>query len=135
MSCAVTSGGWKPGQSGNAHGMNRKYRQLIAHCRVQSRAMADRLIECANDHDAPWSARIAAATAILDRAWGKPKETVEIAGDSGVPMLTIRIVDPNGSESGETITINAAPEAAQPALEASTAPASDSFTLSFGRGK
>jgi hypothetical protein len=85
--------------------------------------MAERLIQCANDPSAPWSARIQAAVSVLDRAWGKAPERIELAGDSGQPMLVIRIVDPGG-ESGETIELGAAePQSGE------------GFTLRLGNGK
>jgi hypothetical protein len=37
-----------------------------------------RLIAIVDDPEAPYSAHIAAASAVLDRAWGKAKQSVEI---------------------------------------------------------
>ncbi len=36
------------------------------------------LVEIMRDQDAPVQARVSAATQVLDRAWGKPKETLEL---------------------------------------------------------
>lgn len=91
--------------------------------------MADTLIACAKDSDAPWSARIAAAASVLDRAWGKPKEQVEISNESGVPMLTLRFVDPNGVAADETVTLLTTDQAG------AGAPAEAEFALTFRRGK
>ena len=60
--------------------------------------MAETLVKCALDESAPWPARISAAVSVLDRAWGKPKDTG--AGDApGVPALRIEFVS---SETNET---------------------------------
>jgi hypothetical protein len=44
--------------------------------------------------------RMAAADALADRGYGKPKDTVEITGENGGPISVIRrvIVDPDESE-------------------------------------
>ena len=67
------------------------------------------------DKNQPGHVRLAAASAVLDRAWGKPKEQVEVSNEAGIPMLTLRFVNPDGGEADETITIT---QPAQPALEA-----------------
>lgn len=123
---------WQPGQSGNYRGYDRAHRATIRKCRIASPEMAQRLIDCANDRTAPWAARISAAVSVLDRAWGKPKEQVELHNESGVPMLTLRFIDPHGVAADETVTITMPQEAlaAPPG-----APAPDDFTLSFGKRK
>lgn len=43
------------------------------------------------------SARVAAATALLDRGWGRPRQAVEHSGEGGGPVVvsvTHEIVDP-----------------------------------------
>lgn len=47
-------------------------------------AALDTLSKAMTAERAPWAARISAATAILDRGWGKPVQT--IAGDSDAPI-------------------------------------------------
>ena len=55
--------------------------------------------------DCPPAARVAAATALLDRGWGKPAQA-HVGGDEGDPAIkvdqniTVTIVDPNGGEQG-----------------------------------
>ena len=41
------------------------------------------LQEIMEDKKAPPAARVSAATAVLDRGWGKPGQAVEIAGEIG----------------------------------------------------
>jgi len=95
---------WKPGQSGNQNGRPRKYCDLLRLTRAATPEAVKILKECMRDTQAPWPARVTAATALLDRAWGKPKEHVEVESVS-TSLLRIEIVDPNGHVD-ETITIN-----------------------------
>lgn len=44
-----------------------------------------------NQDEAPHAARVSAATALLDRGWGKPTQT--IAGDSENPLEAIHRVE------------------------------------------
>lgn len=46
------------------------------------------LVGIMNQPNAPEAARIAAATAILDRGWGKPKQAI-IGGDEDDPALKV----------------------------------------------
>ena len=57
-------------------------------CRINSLEMAETLIACAKDASAPWPSRIAAAV----RAWGKPKEHLQLDGE-GAALLRIQFVD------------------------------------------
>ena len=47
---------------------------------------------------APAAARVAAATAILDRGWGKPSQVMEHAGAVKVDQIVRTIVDPKPSD-------------------------------------
>src|SRR5262245_36336791 len=47
------------------------------------------LVAIATDEDAPPAARVAAATAILDRAHGKPVQAIEGTGEGGAISLQI----------------------------------------------
>ncbi len=53
-----------------------------AHVKVFARPYTEEavtiLVEIMRDHEAPVQARVSAATQVLDRAWGKPKETLEL---------------------------------------------------------
>jgi hypothetical protein len=44
-----------------------------------------------NEPSAPHSARVSAATALLDRGWGKPSQT--ISGDPDNPLVTIKRIE------------------------------------------
>lgn len=66
-----------------------------------------------NQSDAPPAARVSAASAILDRGWGKPAQAV-IGGDDDEPAVKIDaiirriIVEPNGHQDGEGVSPAAA---------------------------
>lgn len=47
-----------------------------------------------NEKKSPAAARVAAASAILDRGWGKPKQDVEHTGELRVTKVEVEIVDP-----------------------------------------
>lgn len=74
-----------------------------------------------NDAEAPWPSRVAAANALLDRAWGEPKEHVQIDGEGGTPLLRIQFVD---AVDTTTVTVQA-PTAASEFSE------DDTLRLSF----
>ena len=44
------------------------------------------LVDVLRDQEAPHAARISAANSILDRAFGKPRQEVEHAGDAAQPL-------------------------------------------------
>jgi hypothetical protein len=54
------------------------------------------LIGICNDPKATAPARVSAATAILDRAWGKPTQPTEISGPDGgaIPTINVTFVKP-----------------------------------------
>ena len=67
-------------------------------------AAVETLAEIMQDSNAPPAARVSAANALLDRAWGKPRQELEHAGNTAEPLqILIRhfsddadIISPNG---------------------------------------
>ena len=56
-----------------------------------SDAALETLVEIMGDTDATAAARIAAANAILDRGYGRPRQALEHSGsDDGPPIIVIR---------------------------------------------
>ena len=45
----------------------------------------------------PASARVAAATALLDRGWGRPPQAVNVRGNDGGPIV-IRMIPPDDDQ-------------------------------------
>lgn len=67
-----------PGQrSINPAGRPAIIRDIREAAKGHTRQALNTLISVMNDLDAPQGARIAAATAILDRGWGKPQQSLE----------------------------------------------------------
>jgi len=53
--------------------------------------MAETLIRCALDEDAPWPSRVAAACAVLDRSLGKPAANQQQHGSESETIGALRI--------------------------------------------
>ena len=68
---------FRKGQSGNPSGRPKLPRDLVAAAKAHSVEMLDVLITLARDANTPPSARITAATAVLDRGHGKPTVSIE----------------------------------------------------------
>ncbi len=68
---------WKKGQSGNPNGRPKVVGELRDLAREHTPTALRALIEVAGSRSAPESARVAAATAILDRGYGKPLQQIE----------------------------------------------------------
>jgi len=58
-------------------------------CPEYTEAALQTLVAIATDEKAPPAARVAAATAILDRAHGKPVQAIEGTGEGGAISLQI----------------------------------------------
>ena len=66
---------FQPGQSGNPRADGRKSNFAIAElCRKHTEAAISALVAIMENSDALPAARVSAAAAILDRAWGKPAQ-------------------------------------------------------------
>jgi hypothetical protein len=66
------------GQSGNPRGRPRRDYDLAELARVQTPAALATLAEIMSDKSAQPSARVAAASAILDRGWGKAPQSLDL---------------------------------------------------------
>ncbi len=83
-------GGARPGAGrpkGAKNKLNEATKQSLWELAMQAAPDAlQTLIEVSKDRTAPPAARISAATSILDRALGKPKQAVEHSGPEGDPI-------------------------------------------------
>ena len=84
------------GKSGNPGGRPKALREVVDLARKATPTAIATLKRIASDRSAPPAAQVSAAVALLDRAWGKPKQPLD--GDwDGAPMdhtLRIELVRP-----------------------------------------
>ena len=88
---------FRPGKSGFAGQQPRGYRVTLTAARKASPAAMEAIIECMQDPNAPWPARIKACELILERAWGKPDQRL-LRDEEGISSLSIKFVAPDGTE-------------------------------------
>ena len=77
MSTSSHSSRWQKGQSGNPGGRPKVIGDLQEQARQWSGEALDALREVATSKDAPPSARVSAAVALLDRGYGKPPQAID----------------------------------------------------------
>jgi hypothetical protein len=81
------------GKSGNPSGRPKNLlpdgRSLADLCKAETPKAVQALIGVLDDAQAPHSAVVSAATAILDRGWGRPKQEIEHSGEIGGLAETI----------------------------------------------
>lgn len=83
---------FQPGQSGNPKGRAAENAEIKALARQHTSAAIEALAAALTDP----KQRVAAAVALLDRAYGKPVQ--QVTGEDGVPLLgnvTINFVKPD----------------------------------------
>jgi hypothetical protein len=86
MSGGQRSTSWKRGQSGNRSGRPKRAetieaRKIVADVKAAARELTPKALatleQVMDDPKAPPAARVGAATAVLDRAWGRPTQSIE----------------------------------------------------------
>lgn len=75
---------WKPGQSGNPGGRHKGIAEVAAAARECTEVAITALREVAQS--GPPAARVAAASALLDRGYGRPQQAVHVSQDGGDPL-------------------------------------------------
>ena len=100
---------WAPGKTGNPGGRPRIMAAVRDIARKSTTLAIETLRTLAADQDAPHAARVSAATALLDRGWGKPmqghtvmavaapKSMRELADEELMAMMEKRVTLPHGS--------------------------------------
>jgi hypothetical protein len=92
---APTAGSWKPGQSGNPSGRPKGRQSDILARTAKQRAELyvdqafNLLSKAVRDKDSPMAARVSAANAILDRAYGKAPQDVNVRGSVEYHIISL----------------------------------------------
>lgn len=77
MTARNPKGQFPPGVSGNPGGRSKALADVQELARAHTAENIEGLMAIANDPKAPAQARVAARVAVLDRAWGKPTQSVQ----------------------------------------------------------
>lgn len=89
-------GRWVKGQSGNPKGRPVKDRSLSAICRTFTEEAVETLVEVMRTGDKPME-RVAAATVLLDRGWGRPSQQMDVT----IELQKLPAIDRPALESRE----------------------------------
>lgn len=74
---------FKAGQSGNPGGRPKGNARVRDLAQAQTENAIATLVSVMEDKAAPPAARVSAATAVLDRGWGKPAQPIDGDGEGG----------------------------------------------------
>lgn len=69
---------WTKGKSGNPGGRSKALVEVKALAQQHTESAVQALADIVLDTDAPPAARVAAASVILDRGWGKPTQQMDV---------------------------------------------------------
>jgi Family of unknown function (DUF5681) len=102
------------GQSGNPGGRPKELRDVIELARSHGPEAIKTLADIMNNDQSPPAARVGAATAILDRGYGKPPQTIDanvnvpdqLSDDEQRALLSALDDESGDPESGPDSTIN-----------------------------
>lgn len=90
---AAQRGGKRPGAGRKPGRVSAAKRNLSDMAKDYAKAALATLVDVHSDKQAPHSARVSAATAILDRAYGKPSQSHEHSGPGGAPIQTMDVTN------------------------------------------
>ena len=87
----MARGQFQPGTSGNPGGRPKDIGRVKELARKHTAEAIATLAAIMRDDKEPAAARVRAAEAMLDRAWGRPETTANVAGADGGPV-TFQVV-------------------------------------------
>ncbi len=88
---ACKARGFQKGRSGNPKGRPPIIREVQEMAKELTPALISNLFEIATDNRANASARVQASVALLDRGWGRPKQSVDVKVDHNASGLAAAI--------------------------------------------
>lgn len=80
---------FQPGQSGNPGGRPKALKAVEDAARTHTEEAIATLAAICRNKDAPEAARVAAANALLDRGWGKPRQPTEAINQRELVTLVV----------------------------------------------
>ena len=91
---ARSSTSFQPGTSGNPGGRPKGLSEVIALAREHTELAITTLVDIAKQTKAAPAARVAAASALLDRGWGKPAQAIQATTTNASAVVMLDKGDP-----------------------------------------
>ena len=92
------------GVSGNPGGRPKEIQEIVDLARQACPAAIRTLKEITLDENAPPAARVHAANSLLDRGYGKPKETVDLTGKISLEALVLASMEHRAPAQSNAVT-------------------------------
>lgn len=89
-------GGARPGAGRKKGAVSQARREIAEMAKDHAQAALQVLVSVANSAKSPAAARVSAATAILDRGYGKPRQSVEVDGSFAGAFTVQYVTAPKG---------------------------------------
>ncbi|MGC5777586.1 DUF5681 domain-containing protein [Methylobacterium sp. NFXW15] len=109
---ACKARGFQKGRSGNPKGRPPIIREVQEMAKELTPALISNLFEIATNDKANASARVQASVALLDRGWGRPKQSVDVKVDHNASGLAAAI-----AAAQDRMRVNSIPQQATDIIE------------------